>query len=214
MRYRTSTPLRRRVAVATVAAAMLMPGPWAPSAVAHGGHGEAHGRAAPDNIVQVLTTSDGAFKARARVTASPFGGDSADSTNLAFAEARDCTGCRSRAAALQAVFLTGHPTSVTPTNLAVALNTNCKRCESYAFAYQYVVSPGGRVRLTSRGRHQLRDIQARAREAVRQDAPLPVIDSTLQGLAAELKKVVDTELRAKGKRVRTHELVKRDMSYH
>jgi hypothetical protein len=82
----------------------------------------------------------------------------------------------------------------------------------YAFAFQYVVSRERPVRLTHEGRRRLRDIQARAREAVAQDAPLADIDRTLQGLAAELKQVVDTELRETRRGASTRWVVHRDMS--
>jgi len=203
MRIRRVTRLRRGV-VATVAATTLLSGLSALPAEAH--------RPRSNNVVKVRTTTDGAFKARARVRATAFRGRSVGPTNLALARAVDCTGCRSRAAALQAVFITGNPRSVTPTNLAVAVNTNCIRCEVYAFAFQYVVSPEHPVRLTHEGRRRLRDIQARAREAVAQDAPLADIDRTLQGLAAELKQVVDTELRETRRGADTRWVVNRDMS--
>ena len=211
-RIRRGTRLRRE-AVAAVAVATLVSGLSALPAGAHGGrsNNEAHGWRS-NNIVKVRTTTDGAFKARARVEATAFRGRSVGPTNLALARAVNCTGCRSRAAALQAVFITGKPRSVTPTNLALAVNTNCTRCEVYAYAFQYVVSPERPVRLTHEGKRRLRDIQARAREAVAQDAPLPDIDRTLQGLAAELKQVVDTELRQTRRRASTRWVVNRHMS--
>jgi hypothetical protein len=205
MRTRRTRALLPRAGMASLVAALLLP-PLAasPASAAEGG--------GANNVVQVRTTGGHTFGARAHVQATSYGGDSAQSTNLALAQATDCTGCRSRAAALQAVFVTGDPSSVTVTNAAVAANSDCTGCESYAYAFQYVVSPGAPVSLSPQGRTQLLDIQARAAAAVAKDEPLTDLDSELAGLAQELKAVVDAELRAAGTPATTRDVVERDVS--
>lgn len=163
------------------------------------------GSGGPNNVVQVVTRSEGDFKARARVKATPFAGDAVSSTNLAVAHARDCTGCRSHAAALQAVFLTGSPSVVTPVNLAVATTERCVRCVVYAYAYQYVITTDGPVALSAEGRARLREIDNEAKAAVAQAIHPALVDARMEALAQELKQVVDTELRAAGHEVRDRE---------
>jgi len=205
MRNRGITALPRRAGVAGSVTALLVAAlPAVPASAAEGG--------GANNVVQVRTTSSATFRARAHVQAAPYGGDSAQSTNLALAQAADCTGCRSRAAALQAVFLTGDPQSVTVTNAAVAEHSGCTGCASYAYAFQYVVSPGAPVSLSPQGRAQLLDIQARADAAVTAVEPLADLDRELSGLAQELKAVVDAELWAAGTPATTREVVDRDVS--
>jgi hypothetical protein len=151
-----------------------------------------------NNVVQVVSTADGSFSARSNVQAAPFGGDSAQSTNLARAEARDCTGCRSQAAALQAVFLTGDPSTVTVTNAAVATNSGCTGCSAYAYAFQYVVSPNRPVALSPEGRQAIVELNRRATAIIAQQTDPDALTEQLRGLFGELKQVVDGELRAAG----------------
>jgi hypothetical protein len=113
---------------------------------------------------------------------------------------------------MQAVFLTGDPSSVTVTNAAVAVNAGCRGCESYAYAFQYVVSPGVPVSLSPQGRRQLLDIQAQADAAVTMVEPLADLDEELSALAEKLKAVVDAELRAAGTPATTRAVVDRDVS--
>ena len=204
MRTRRAKGLLPKVIAASMAAVLLPPLVALPASAAEGG--------GANNVVQVRTTGGQTFGARAHIQAASYGGDSAQSTNLALAQATDCTGCRSRAAALQAVFLTGDPSSVTVTNAAVAVNAGCSGCESYAYAFQYVVSPGVPVSLSPQGRRELLDIQARADAAVTKVEPLADLDEELSGLAQELKAVVDAELRAAGTPATTREVVDRDVS--
>src|ERR671920_2213671 len=109
--------MRRFVAI--LASAAIAAAAAAPTAVAEGSAGGAN------NIVLVSTTGDGASQARSALQAARFGGSSLTSTNLADAESHDCTGCRSVAVAVQAVFNSGDSTTFSPSNAAVAVNSNC-----------------------------------------------------------------------------------------
>jgi len=155
-----------------------------------------------NNLVQVVNTGAESFAARSGVQAAPYGGDSAQSTNLARADARSCTGCVTQAAALQAVFLTGDPSTVQVANAAVATNSSCTRCLTYAYAYQYVISTDRAVSLSPAGQQRLTELSRRAAAVVAEPATgfedFVVLDGRLDALAAELREVVDAELRAGG----------------
>lgn len=151
-----------------------------------------------NNLVQVVSTAPDQFAHRAGVQTAPYGGDSAQSTNLARADSRDCTGCRSQAAALQAVFLTGDPDVVQVANAAVATNSNCTGCRSYAFAYQYVITTARAVSLSPTGQHAVRDIQAEANAVIALQLDPSELEARLDALFERLKDVVDDELNAGG----------------
>ena len=152
----------------------------------------------PDQVVSAITTADNMVAERSKVHARSFGGDTLDNTNLARAYAHDCTGCRSVAVSIQAVFATGHPHTVTPHNFAVAVNENCTGCVSFAYAYQYVVTTDGPVRLTDAGRQQLGDLREQFAEAAHSDMAPADLDARLKDLSAQFKNVVDNELQAAG----------------
>lgn len=153
-----------------------------------------------NNLVQVVNTTSESFAARAGVQAAPYGGTSTQSTNLARADSRDCTRCRSQAAALQAVFLTGDASTVEVANAAVATNSNCQSCTAYAYAYQYVITSDRAVSLSSTGQEQIRSIQARATAVINHPGStledFAALDAQLDALAAELRDTIDNELRS------------------
>jgi hypothetical protein len=165
-----------------------------------------------NNVVQVISTTEEPFRFRAGIQVAPYGGDSAQSTNLARADARNCTGCRSQAAALQAVFLTSGPSTVQVTNAAVATNTNCTSCVSYAYAYQYVITTSGPVSLSAEGKRRVASISREADTLVAQQLPLDELNARLQELAAQLRSVVDSELRARGITATARESLHRDLA--
>lgn len=190
-----------RLIVTTTALAAALAGA-APAAAQTGG--------GANNLVQVVNTTHDRFSSRAGVQAAAFGGDSAQSTNLARADSRNCTDCTTQAAALQAVFLTGAPTTVEVANAAVATNSACVRCVSYAYAFQYVVTTDRAVSLSPEGRQRISDLQARAGAVVSEPAgsleDLQHLDEQLDQLAHELRDAVDQELRAGGHEATTRGL--------
>ena len=175
--------------VATVAAALAVVAPAA--------HAQAQGGGA-NNVVLVSTTADGSSAARANLQTALFAGDTLMSSNIANAQAHDCTGCRSVAVAVQAVFNSGGASMFAPTNAALVQNTNCQSCESFAFAYQYVLTTPGPVRLSPAGQQEIATLRQEMADAAASGLPFDDLDARLDQLAAEFKTDVDSELQAAG----------------
>jgi hypothetical protein len=116
----------------------------------------------------------------------------------ALATATDCTGCHSTAVAVQAVIVTGDPSTVVPTNAAVAANAGCTSCVSYAYAYQYVLTTGGPVYLSPAARQQLTDLRARVQAIASSDLLPDEETAQLDALTAEFKEIIDTQVVAAG----------------
>jgi type II secretory pathway pseudopilin PulG len=148
----------------------------------------------PNNVVVANATSERPTVIRSSLDASQTGGDEVTSANIARAESKDCTGCRAVAVALQAVLMTGNPSTVTPTNAAVALNTNCTRCATFAFAYQYVVSTGGPAHLSPDGYRAIAQLRREAADLARSNLPFPELNARLEEVGARLKATVDEEI--------------------
>ena len=64
---------------------------------------------------------------RSGLQVAPVGSDTVTSSNLALATSHDCSGCRTIAVALQAVFVIRDASTVSPTNAAVATNVDGAR---------------------------------------------------------------------------------------
>jgi hypothetical protein len=158
--------------------------------------------AGANNLVIVQTSTDGSALSRAGVQVAPYGGSTVASANIAEATASDCTGCSSAAVAIQAVFVTGDPSVVTPGNAAVATNAACADCTSYAYAYQYVLSTNGPVYVSTEGRAEL-DV-LRSEFAATAAADMSPADKTaaLDVLTGQFKALVDNQLLAAGQAAR------------
>lgn len=178
--------MRSRHVCAAAAALGLWAAVLAPAAGAAGGG--AH------NVVQAVATADDRFVHRARTQVVPFGGESAAAENTAVALSRDCTGCRTQAAAFQVAFLTGEPDAVAPRNSATSVNLRCTDCFSYAFAYQCVVTTPGKVVLSPQARQRVAALGVDADDVVAQRRSGPELDAALRDIAAELRSVVNAEL--------------------
>lgn len=126
------------------------------------------------------------------------GGPTASSTNLARADAHDCTGCRSVAVAFQTVFVTRGASTATPTNAAVATTGGCISCTSFAFAYQDVLYTGGPVFISPAGQQQLADLRAQLDEAARSGLGVWELGARFQELEARFKTTIDEEVRLAG----------------
>src|SRR4051812_25774076 len=168
----------RRRAVALCASALLATG----GLLAGGAEAADTG---PDNVVWVKTTGTDQTDAQSRVRLGSYAGDNLQSTNVARAESTDCTDCRTVAVAVQAVFVTGHPTTAEPKNVALAINDHCLRCTTYAFAYQYVVTTDGPVRFSHGGRARISALRREIRSAARSDLPPDELNTRLKGLASD-----------------------------
>ncbi|MEA2451010.1 MAG: putative peptide zinc metalloprotease protein [Thermoleophilaceae bacterium] len=152
----------------------------------------------PDNVVWSKTTGAGAVDKQSALKVGRFAGDDLESANVARAESTDCTDCRTAAVAVQAVFATGHPSTVAPKNVALAINQNCTRCTTYAYAYQYVVTTDGPVHLGPRARQRIAEIRGEVADVAQSDLEPAQMDARLNELTAEFKARIDTSLQRAG----------------
>jgi hypothetical protein len=182
--------MRRISAILATTAAFLAIAMPAAEATATGG--------GANNVVIVSTTADGSAAARAALQTATVGGDTLASSNIADADAHDCTGCRSVAVAVQGVFNTGDPSIFTPSNVAAATNTNCTSCGSFAYAYQYVKSTSGPVRLSRAGKAKIQDLREEIAATAASGLPFDELNAQLDLLTAEFKTDIDNELRRAG----------------
>lgn len=179
--------MRRKLAVLTTTFAL------ATGAAAH-----AAGSTGPDNVVQSQTTGANATDVHSKVKRGAYDGDNLQSQNVASAYSHDCTDCRTVAVAVQAVLVTGNPSTAEPKNVAVALNERCVRCSTFAFAYQYVVSTNGPVHLDDRARADLRRVRHEIWDTAHSDLAPPDMDARLHELSAEFKSDVDAGIARAG----------------
>jgi hypothetical protein len=181
--------MRRTLLTALVAAAALL-GLASPAS--------ASTWAAHDQTVTAETTAPGPLQQqRSGVAVTTDPGGTVDNNNVAFAYAHDCTGCRSAAAALQAVIVTGPVTDLSPGNGGFAINENCTSCVTYAFAFQYIVVTDHPVRLTGRDRDALEGIGGQARRLIHSDLAFGTVtdqqalDAQFHDLTTQFKAVID-----------------------
>jgi putative peptide zinc metalloprotease protein len=90
------------------------------------------------NVVTVLNTRDGRFRAEGKAELDRVRGDEVTPTNYAEARA-SCTDCQTFAVALQVAIYRRGANMVAPVNRALAVNENCTRCVTFARAIQYVI---------------------------------------------------------------------------
>jgi hypothetical protein len=152
----------------------------------------------PDNVVWASTTGANATDQRSALKLGSYSGDDLRSANVARADSKDCTDCRTVAVAVQAVFATGKPTTVAPQNVALAVNENCARCTTYAYAYQYVVTTDGPVRLGRRARRQIASIRHEIDDVAESEMAPAEMDARLNELTAQFKARIDADLERKG----------------
>lgn len=182
--------MRRISAILAASAALLAAAAPAASADAQGG--------GANNVVVATNSTDGTSVARSSLQTALLGGDTLMSSNIADAESHDCTGCRSVAVAVQAVFNSGGASTFEPANVATAVNANCLSCETFAYAFQYVVTPPGPVRLSRAGRRELTALRSEIADTAASGLPLDQLNAQLDVLTAEFKADIDHELRAAG----------------
>lgn len=156
------------------------------------------GSGAPNNYVISRATAEHPVVQRSRVVTAAYGGPTANSQNVAYAEGRDCTGCRSVAVAFQAVFLTGNPSTVNPTNVAAAYNYKCTGCTTFAWAYQYVLTTQGQFELSGAARQQIASIREQAEQVAESGAPPADMATRLRNLEAQFKQAIDSALANSG----------------
>jgi hypothetical protein len=155
-----------------------------------------------NNIVRAVATGTNMTAVHAHTQVASVGGITVGSTNIADAEATDCTGCHSTAVAVQTIFVVGSPQFYTPGNFAGAFNGGCNFCFTFAYAWQYLLQVSGPVHLTPTGQAELGNL----RQQIADTAATPVNskdDATalclrLNDLTSQLRSVIDDELVASG----------------
>jgi hypothetical protein len=159
---------------------------------------QAAGDTGPDNVVDVQTTGASVTDAQSKLKVGYYDGDNLQSENVASAYSHDCTDCRTVAVAVQAVFVTGNPTTAEPKNVAAALNERCVRCTTFAYAYQYVVTTDGPVRLDKETRKDVVRIRHEVADVAGSDLAPPDMDARLHELTDEFRAEIDAGLAADG----------------
>jgi hypothetical protein len=195
-RHRTLTALTAALALATG-------GLFAAGAGADAGTG-------PDQVVWAKTTGANASDLLSGVQVGSFNGDDLRSANVARADSKDCTDCRTVAVAVQAVIVKGSPHSATPTNAALAINESCLRCTTYAFAYQYVVTTETRARLSRRARRRVAVLREEIATAAHSDLSPEALDARLMALSADFRAAVDADLKRQDERVEDRDVEQDD----
>jgi hypothetical protein len=152
----------------------------------------------PNNVVNVETQGANVTDTQSALKVGSYGGDNLQSENVASAYSHDCTDCRTVAVAVQAVLVTGNPSTAEPKNVAVALNERCVRCTTFAYAYQYVVSTDGPAHLDSETRADIRRLRREIANVADSDLAPPDMDARLHDLSAEFKTEIDTGLKRDG----------------
>jgi hypothetical protein len=164
----------------------------------------------PDNVVNVETTGTGVTDTQSALKVGSFGGTNLQSENVASAYSHDCTDCRTVAVAVQAVFVTGNPSTSEPKNVAAALNERCVRCTTFAYAYQYVVSTNGGVYLDGETRADIRRIRGEIADVTDSSLAPPDMDARLQQLTSEFKSEIDQGLARDGEHGHGHVKVRHE----
>jgi hypothetical protein len=160
----------------------------------------------PNHVVNVQSSTPATTVARSGIQAASTGASSATPTNLAIANAHDCTGCQARAASFQAAFLTGDPTYVSPRNVAAATTSNCDGCATIAYAYQYAITTGGPVRLSDAAREKIDALRDEATTDINSDSvTYDELDAELHDVAQRFRAVIDSDLRRVGADVEDRE---------
>ncbi len=149
-----------------------------------------------DNTAVAVNTKDGksVFKLAFKVKKAT---GEVDASNTAVAYS-SCTDCKTVAAAIQVVLVSGEPASATPENVAIAINYQCTECETLAAAYQFVFGDGQELEFTKEGKERLHALKKRLHELKhRDDLTLPELAAHIAAIAAEVAVVVDTETQLK-----------------
>jgi hypothetical protein len=182
----------RTIFVGFAAAAALA---GAPAALSDEGRG--------DNVVVAEVTTDGAFVPQSGVQVATTTGDSVHNTNFAFAHAKGCNGCNASAVAVQVLLVAGHPRDFQPQNAAIAVNESCTSCGTYAYAWQYAVQTDRPVHLDRDARERIAELRGEIARTTASIVPTDLaadgrLDAKLNGLTAQLKSIIDQQVRDEG----------------
>lgn len=184
-------PLRRKMATAVLAVAMLA---GMPMGVA-GADGDLNQES--NNVVVVRNFFDGRTIERAKVGLARTGGSKVNNQNIADARA-SCTDCRTVAVATQVVVVEGTPSDVQPVNAAIAINENCLRCETYAYARQSLIQSDRRVKIRDSAESRVESLADRIDEVSESGIGFPEMTAQLDSLFEEMVAVVRAEVERNG----------------
>lgn len=149
-----------------------------------------------DNTAVAVNKKDGTSVFKLAFSVKTVTGE-VDATNTAVAYA-SCSDCRTVAAAIQVVLVSGDVTSASVENEALAVNYQCSECETLAVAYQFVYGDGQELEFTKEGKRRLRDLKKQFYDLkMRDDLTLDELAVEIGRIAAEVAVVVDTEVQAK-----------------
>ena len=146
-----------------------------------------------DNVAVAINTKDGTSRFTISFRIVRTSSDVVDQTNIAFAFA-SCEGCETVAIAMQAVLVSGSPSTVIPENYAIALNFECTSCDTLASAYQFVLGVDGNPHFTPEGNTALAEIRRALRALTRSDLSIEEIQAELDVLAEDLRTVLAEEI--------------------
>jgi hypothetical protein len=128
------------------------------------------------------------------VSMSPRRLSAATNTSVAYAR---CTGCRALAVSFQVVLVRRLPAEARLTNRALAVTDHCRRCEALSWAYQWVVVTGNDRQLSPSGQWRLQLLGRRLRLLVWSKPPAADLARGVEGLAAQVQRVLATEVRSR-----------------
>jgi len=149
-----------------------------------------------DNSAVAVNTKDGKSVFKLAFSVKTVTGD-VDSTNTAVAYS-SCADCKTVAAAIQVVLVSGDVGSATPQNVAIAINYDCTECDTLAAAFQFVYGDGQELEFTKEGKAQLHDLKKRFQDLKgRDDLTLAELAREINLIAQEVAVVVTTETQVK-----------------
>ncbi len=151
------------------------------------------------NHAAAVTSGAPTFRAEARVSVTSLIHGSATATNTSLAVAKDCTGCRSQAAAIQVVLTDGNLASG-PVNVAVATNYQCTSCVVFSYARQFVVLTDSSYSLSATARAEVSRLSAAADAVIAQQSNnLSELERRLATIADDLRSVISADLTGSGR---------------
>lgn len=148
-----------------------------------------------DNTAVATNTKDGKSVFKLAFSVKNATGE-VDATNAAVAYA-SCTDCKTVAAAIQVVLVSGDVDSATPENVAIALNYDCTECETLAAAFQFVYGDGQELEFTKEGKAKLQELKKRFHDLKQRDLTLVELAGEIARIAAEVQLVVENETQVK-----------------
>lgn len=154
------------------------------------------GAQSQDNSAVAVNKKDGKSVFKLAFSVRKVTGD-VDAANTAVAYA-NCHDCRTVAAAIQVVLVSGDVDSATPENVAVAVNYDCTECETLAVAFQFVYGDGQELEFTKEGKAKLRELKKRFKDLKhRDDLTLEQLSAEIATIAVEVAGVVEHETQPK-----------------